>query len=172
MNSGFEACRLLPGLLYERRRQETAPQQQLAGLSDQAKAASKQERTWTSQQLHQLAKEIAQIKPFDHRTFQKSLSEESKAICEQLNERNNKHRKSFNEQEWEEIRQKFDELGTPSVLPEAALPQAIDTDTLPEHSSDGTHVSEIPALLPAERETPWPQLSLVRSGETQAILES
>jgi hypothetical protein len=63
------------------------------------------ERTWTTQQLHRLVDEMIQIKDFKHSTFQDFLSEESKAICEQLN----KYGKSLNNQEWEDIKTKFEE---------------------------------------------------------------
>ncbi len=60
-------------------------------------------RTWTMQQLHRLVDEMVQIKDFDHKTFQDFLSEESKGICEQLN----KYGKSLNDQEWEDIKTRF-----------------------------------------------------------------
>jgi hypothetical protein len=63
------------------------------------------ERTWITQQLHQLVDEMLQIKDFEPSTFQKFLSEESNAICEQLN----KFGKSLNNQEWEDIKTKFQE---------------------------------------------------------------
>ncbi len=59
-------------------------------------------RTWTTQQLHRLVDEMVQIKDFDYTTFQASLSKESKAICEQL-----KYGRSFNDQEWEDIKTRF-----------------------------------------------------------------
>ena len=45
---------------------------------------------------------MVQIKDFDYTTFQASLSKESKAICEQL-----KYDRSFNDQEWEDIKTRF-----------------------------------------------------------------
>src|SRR5262249_13587629 len=40
---------------------------------------------------------------FDHSTFQDSLSKESQVLCEQLN----KYGRSFNHQEWEDIKTRF-----------------------------------------------------------------
>jgi hypothetical protein len=69
----------------------------------QRESLSEQERTWTTEELHQLVDEMVGIKHFDHKTFQDSLSEESKSICEQLN----KYGRSFNDQEWDDIRTQF-----------------------------------------------------------------
>jgi hypothetical protein len=66
----------------------------------QCESLSEQKRTWTTEELHQLVDDMVRIKDFDHKTFQDALSEESKAICEQLN----KYSKSFNDQEWSEIK--------------------------------------------------------------------
>jgi hypothetical protein len=69
----------------------------------QRESTTKKERTWTTQQLHQLVYDVVRIKHFDHKTFQDFLSEESQAICEQLN----KYDKSLNDQEWDDIRTQF-----------------------------------------------------------------
>jgi hypothetical protein len=69
----------------------------------QRESTTKQERTWTTQQLHRLVEEMIHIEDFNVKTFQDSLSEESKAICEQLD----KYGRSLNDQELEDIRTKF-----------------------------------------------------------------
>ena len=65
----------------------------------QRESISEQKRTWTTEELHQLVDEMVQIKNFNHKNFQKDLSEESQAILEQLN----MYGKSLNGQEWEDM---------------------------------------------------------------------
>jgi hypothetical protein len=71
----------------------------------QRESISEQKRTWITEELHQLVDEMVQIKDFNHKTFQTSLSDESQAICEQLN----KYGRSLNDQEWMEIKARFGE---------------------------------------------------------------
>jgi hypothetical protein len=69
----------------------------------QRESLSEQKRTWTTEELHQLVNDMVRIKDFERKTFQDALSEESQAICEQLN----KYQRSFNDQEWDDIRTQF-----------------------------------------------------------------
>ena len=71
----------------------------------QHESTAKQERTWPTEELHQLVDEMVQIKDFDRKTFQDLLSDGPKAICEQLN----KYGRGLNEQEWTDIRTNFKE---------------------------------------------------------------
>lgn len=96
---------------------ETSHQTQKLRDSDQAgssrqgdshrESTSQQERTWTTQQLHQLVDEMVQIENFDHRTFRNALTEESKAIFNELNSKYKSDRKSFTNQEMNDIETRF-----------------------------------------------------------------
>ncbi len=79
-----------------------------AGSSRQGNShRDQQERTWTTQQLNQLVDEIVQIKHFDHSTFQNALTEESKAILNELNSKYRSDRKSVTNQEMNDIETRF-----------------------------------------------------------------
>jgi hypothetical protein len=81
-----------------------------AGPSDQAEAVFAQQRNWTTEQLNRLVDDILKIESFNRKTIHQDLTSESKAIWELLN-RQDEHRKSLSDQEWYDIRNRFNVHG-------------------------------------------------------------